>query len=290
MEFPLAEYAAKHWFEHARFEGVSQLVVEGMKQLFDRTKSNLSIWIWIYDPTLFYWQRDRAEVPPPPPYTPLHYATFCGLHGIARISAISHPQDVNSQTIDNRSSPLHLASCRGYVDLTRMLIDCGADLSAQEKDGWTALHLASDYDHVDLARMLIECGADMSAQKDDGLTALHLASRRNNVDLARMLIEHGADMSVQNEYGWTALHFASRHGYLDLAQMLIERGADVSAQRKDGSTALHFASLDGHVDLTRMLIARRRRVSPEEGWVDCAAFRISGWPRGSHTDAHRARR
>ena len=29
-QFPLAEYAAEHWFEHARFEGVSQHVVEGI--------------------------------------------------------------------------------------------------------------------------------------------------------------------------------------------------------------------------------------------------------------------
>ena len=31
MEFPLAKYAAQHWFEHARFEGVSQDAVEGTK-------------------------------------------------------------------------------------------------------------------------------------------------------------------------------------------------------------------------------------------------------------------
>jgi len=31
-EFPLAEYAAQHWFKHARFEGVSQHAVEGMNQ------------------------------------------------------------------------------------------------------------------------------------------------------------------------------------------------------------------------------------------------------------------
>ena len=30
-QFPLAEYAAQHWLEHARFEGVSQNVEEGMK-------------------------------------------------------------------------------------------------------------------------------------------------------------------------------------------------------------------------------------------------------------------
>lgn len=34
-KFPLTEYAAEHWFEHARFEGVSRTADKGMKQLFD---------------------------------------------------------------------------------------------------------------------------------------------------------------------------------------------------------------------------------------------------------------
>ena len=41
-QFPLAEYAAQHWLEHARFEGASQHVVEEMKQLFDQTKPHFT--------------------------------------------------------------------------------------------------------------------------------------------------------------------------------------------------------------------------------------------------------
>jgi hypothetical protein len=48
--FPLAEYAAEHWVEHARFEGVSENVEEAMKQLFDPGKPHLAIWVWICDP------------------------------------------------------------------------------------------------------------------------------------------------------------------------------------------------------------------------------------------------
>ena len=264
LEFPLAEYAAEHWFEHACFEGVSQHVAEGMKQLFDRTKPHLSIWLWIHDPTVPSWQlRERAEGLSTPRGTPLHYAAFCGLQDIAEILAIEHAQDVSSQSIDDGSSPLHLSSRRGHIDTVRMLIERGADVSAQNKYGSTALHWALMNGHVDLARMLIKCGADVSAQEKDGSAALHLASKKGHVDLARMLIERGADVSAQDRYGSTALHFASWSGHLDLAQMLIERGTDVSAQRNDGSTALHFASLSGHVDLARILIERGADVSAQ---------------------------
>ena len=77
-KFPLTEYAPKYWVEHARYEGVSQNVDEGMKQLFDRRKHHLAVWLWIRDPTLPSWRRDiSAKGPLPPCGTPLHYAAFC---------------------------------------------------------------------------------------------------------------------------------------------------------------------------------------------------------------------
>ena len=44
-KFPLAKYAAGHWFKHARFEGVSKRnnAVEGMKRLFDERKPHFAI-------------------------------------------------------------------------------------------------------------------------------------------------------------------------------------------------------------------------------------------------------
>ena len=264
-QYPLAEYAAQHWFNHARFEGASQHAVEGMKQLFDQTRPHLSIWLWIHDPTVPYWKRrERHEGPSPPCGTPLHYAAFCGLHDIAKILAIEYPQAVNSQSVDDSSSPLHLASRGGHADLALMLVERGADVSAQRKDGWTALHLALEHGHVDLGRMLSERGADVSAQNKDGSTVLHLALENDYVNLARMLVERSANVLAQRKDGSTALHLASRNGHVDLARMLVDRGADVSTQNEDGSTALHLASQNGHVDLARMLVERGADVSRSE--------------------------
>jgi len=262
--FPLAEYAAEYWFEHARFEGVSQSVEEGMKQLFDRTKPYFSIWLWIYDPIVDYRQRrGRADGPFPPRGTPLHYAAFCGLYDIAKILATECPKGVNSQSFDDASTPLHLTSRKGHVDVARMLVERGADVSAQAQDGRTPLHWASEWGHVDVARMLVERGADVSAQAQDGRTPLHWALEWGHVDVARMLVERGADVSAQKKDGTTPLHWASLSGHVDVARMLVERGADVSAQAQDGRTPLHWASLSGHVDVARMLVERGADVSAQ---------------------------
>ena len=246
--FPLAEYAAEHWFEHARFEGVSQNAEAGMLQMFDQRNSHLAVWLWICDPTIQFWtQNNSAHAPMTPHGTPLHYAAFCGLYDIVKVLATEYPQDVNSGSFIGEETPLHLTSRAGHIVPARLLIEHGA-AAAQDNYLTTLLYLASGLGHVDLARLLIEHGADAAAQNKVGTTPLHMASVRGSVDLARLLIEHGADMTAQNEY----LHEASKRGHVALARLLIEHGANAAAQSEDG-TFLYEASLRGHVDVVRLL-------------------------------------
>jgi hypothetical protein len=42
QKYHLAEYAAEHWVDHARFKDVLQHVEDGMKRLFDPSKSHLA--------------------------------------------------------------------------------------------------------------------------------------------------------------------------------------------------------------------------------------------------------
>jgi len=60
--------------------------------------------------------------------------------------------------------------------------------------------------YVDLARLLVEHGADVTAQDTDGSTPLHSASAMGSVDLARFLVEHGADVTTQQKDGAIPLH------------------------------------------------------------------------------------
>src|SRR6266850_947649 len=253
--FPLAQYAAEHWLDHARFEGVSQNVIGGMKQLFDCRKHHLTVWLWIYDPTVPSFQRDKlAKVPLPPCGTPLHYAAFCGLHYVVETLAIENSQDVNSRSFDNESTPLHLASREGHEDVARILFEHGADTEARAKDGETPLHLASQGNHAELAQLLLGHHADVAAQTKDGETPLHLASQQNHVELARLLLKHSADVAARTKDQETPLHLASDCGHLELARPLFEHGADVAAQTKDGVTPLHLASDWGHITLARLLL------------------------------------
>jgi len=265
-KFPLAEYAAEQLVKHARFEGVSENAKEGLKQLFDGNKPHLAVWLWIYDTV--QEPSERAERPLPPSGTPLHYAAFCGLHVIVKFLAIEHSEDVpvRSRVVDDwpfgNYTPLDLASREGHVEAARVLVEHGADVSAQDEDGSTPVHrLSESYSgNVDLAWFLVEHGADVTAQDNHGETPLHRlsGSYRENMGLARFLVEHGADAAAQDKHGSTPLHRLSEsyNGNVDLAWFLLEHGANVTAQDKHGETPLHrlSGSYRGNMDLARFLV------------------------------------
>jgi len=94
--FPLVEYAAEHWVDHARFEDVSRTVGDGMKRLFNPNKYHFSVWVWIHDLEDRYWRREkRGERPSDPRGTPLHYAALCGLDVVAKFLTVEHSQDLD---------------------------------------------------------------------------------------------------------------------------------------------------------------------------------------------------
>jgi len=285
--FPLAKYAAEHWFEHARFEGVSQNAEEGMKQLFDLTKPYLGIWVWIHDPTVYYQRREGAEGPfPPRRATSLHYAACCGLHDFAKILATEYPKLVNSQCFDGASTPLHLTSRKGLVDVARMLVERGAVVSVQDKEredpvargGVQYLWFGRGTDARGVRRRYVGSGqvredppAPGGVQHggthapgarrrhfgsgQGGRTPLHLAaSIIGSSGVARMLVERGADISAQDKHGRTPLHEAASSFYVHVTRMLLERGADMSVQDKHGRTPLQLASSTGRVDVAQILV------------------------------------
>ena len=255
QNYPLAEYAGQHWVDHARFENVSQRVEDGMKKLFDPTKSHLATWVWICDPRNSMIDPERAERPLPPGGTALHYAAVCGLHAIAKFLAIEYSQDIDSRGFEDNWTPLHVASAYGHMEVARVLIEEGADATAYDNDGNSPLHVASKQGHVQVARFLVDNGTDVIARPNhDGRTPLHVASIHGNVEVSRFLVENRADVTARSSQKWTPLHDAATYGRVGVVRFLIEQGVDVTARGDDGRTPLHLACSYGYIDVVRILV------------------------------------
>ena len=260
--FPLVEYAAEYWVGHAR-EDVSSKVQDGMKCLFDPSKSHLSVWVWIYDPEFPFARperTERTERPGKARATPLHYAAFCGMHDVAKFLIVEHSPDLNARGFDLNETPLHVSLRRGNADIARLLLEHGADGKAQNDNGRTPLLLSSGYGHVEVAQMLLEQGADTETRDHRGKSPLERASMEGHVEVVRLLLKHGADANAQGNYGLTPLHIASLYGCVGTARALLEHGADANAQNPNHVTPLHLASSysesnrEERMDLTRLLV------------------------------------
>jgi hypothetical protein len=83
--------------DHARVENVASIVHDGIKRLFDPSKSHISVWVWIYDPEDNQSRYLHSERPRKTRATPLHYAAFCGMHEVATFLIVEHSQDMNAR-------------------------------------------------------------------------------------------------------------------------------------------------------------------------------------------------
>jgi ankyrin repeat protein len=252
-DFPLAEYAAEHWVDHAQFENVWSMVQDGTKRLFDPSTSHLSVWDWLYDPEDRELRSERSESPAEAWATPLHYAAVCNMHDIATFLIVEHSQDVNARGFDREETPLHVASRLGLMETARVLLKHGAETEALDNDNeYSPLERAAESGHVELAQVLLEYGANVNAQ-DDNLrwTPLHVASYWDKLAVAQVLLSHGADVKARNKDNETPLHHA---GNEEVARLLLEHGADANALDIKNRTPLHRVSELGHVGGARVLL------------------------------------
>ena len=82
------------------------------------------------------------------------------------------------------------AKSHAKADTVRLLIDHGADVTAQNETHSTPLHLASSFGSAETVRLLIEHGADVTAKDGNHRTPLHLASSRVRAETVQLYIQH----------------------------------------------------------------------------------------------------
>lgn len=145
-------------------------------------------------------------------------------------------------------------------DAAELLMECGADVNASTKDGFTPLMACAKFDSPLIAAQLIERGAKVNAAKtgsDEGHSALFFAAWQGNLSVARLLLSKGAHVNAATPEGLTPLIMASHYGKSDIAELLISRGADVNAAKNgtdEGWTALTFAAWKGFYDIADQLL------------------------------------
>ncbi|KAH9160508.1 hypothetical protein EDB89DRAFT_882597 [Lactarius sanguifluus] len=290
--FPLVEYAAQHWVDHALFDKVSSRVQDGMDDLFDSSKPHFAAWLRAHDIDK-RWGYFSPIMRPQGVGSPLYYAAFCGFYELAERLIMKHPKQVNAGgghilaplpaalhkghfgvanllckhgadvnvRGDHERTPLYTASMFGRIDITRWLLDHGADVNVWNSHRLTPLHMAALHKHLKVVQVLLEHNADVNTWCNNGTTPLldtigHRPKEEIDIliDIVRRLLEHGADPNARDHNHSTPLHRASSMGLLEIARLLLSYGANVDEMDQKGKTPFQVASSNGHDEMTKLLL------------------------------------
>ncbi|KAI1380595.1 ankyrin repeat-containing domain protein [Hypoxylon crocopeplum] len=144
---------------------------------------------------------------------------------------------------------IHAAILYDREDVTRLLIQNGADLEDKSIEENTALYLATYYGHVGCSRLLIDSKANVNACDDiEGWSILHAAY--DNTEISRMLLAAGADVNAKDKKHSTPLSMAMRWGDVDTVKVLLEFEPSTESKQK----ALCEAVSEGAVASLRLLL------------------------------------
>jgi ankyrin repeat protein len=237
--FPLADYAAIDFANHAEFGNVISHIRDGVDTLLDVEKPHFKTWLFALG-VISLWASDKHLKRPEA--AALYFVARLGFLGMVRHLISKCPQDVHVRIgyNDNRT-PLHAAAEMGHLEVTKLLLRHRADMDIRDRDNRTPLHLASATGHLDTVQLLLDPHADGNSRRKKGATPLHQTVILKQAKLARMLLVRNTGIRARDKDGRTPLHLASEHGCHDVVRLLLDRGADVNVQDEYHRTPLHLA-------------------------------------------------
>ncbi len=108
---------------------------------------------------------------------------------------------------------------------------------------------------------LMDAGAPLDDEDREGSTALGEAISRESPAVAEFLLDHGVRIDPRDKYQQTPMINAAACGRDQMVRMLIDRGAEINAQSEHGITPATSAVLSHYFDLALAIMQRGGKVN-----------------------------
>jgi ankyrin len=179
-------------------------------------------------------------------YTALQLATKYGHEKVTRVLLEHGVQPMNKG--DLNSTPLHVASTGGHVEVARLLLQYmkGQGLEEESDYQYTALYRAISNGHCEVVTLLLDHGANAHHTAHEGVTPIMVASMRGHLAVVKILFELTGKEGLEatDAKGRSALSHAIMYdGEEEMVALLLESGAPAHFWDREGMTPLMHAAV-----------------------------------------------
>nr|UPO70950.1 sTRP5 [Mesobuthus martensii] len=193
--------------------------------------------------------------------TPLHKAAAEGHDDIVKLlikvveeESANAVKEMIAEKDQDDNTALHLAVEKGHFNVTKTLLENGADVNTPGEFSVYPLHLASTIGNLDIVQLLIEYKALVNCLNYQQETPLHKAAAFNHKDVIEFLIKHGALIDCRCINHFTPLLLAAREGHIDAIKALLDNNADVSVVDKNEKSVVYWLCERNHPEALEILL------------------------------------
>ena len=98
----------------------------------------------------------------------------------------------NVTSLSKDYTPLHVAVQFGHIEIVQRLLKAkNLEIDATDQQGMTALHIAISRGYDGICRYLIDNGASININTKQGHTCLHLAANSVNIKIVSLICQTG---------------------------------------------------------------------------------------------------
>eukprot|EP01087_Luapelamoeba_hula_P005283 TRINITY_DN1535_c0_g1_i1.p1 TRINITY_DN1535_c0_g1~~TRINITY_DN1535_c0_g1_i1.p1 ORF type:complete len:386 (-),score=95.92 TRINITY_DN1535_c0_g1_i1:107-1264(-) len=123
-------------------------------------------------------------------YSPLHKAVMHNHDEKLLAILLANRAEVDSNVNETKRTPLIEATMRGNERMVELLVNAGADVNLEDKEGMTALHWAATRGYEALVVFLLDHKADVNARDKSNSTPLLRAKAEHHVNIVDILEKH----------------------------------------------------------------------------------------------------
>ena len=223
--FPLANYAARYWYEHYKdaeqsINPATPVARYAREVLEGRAFQD---WIYIYDPDWF----DRL---PSVTAAPLYYASLLGLPLL--LLELLSKEDIDINALGGHyGSALQAAAAEGHESVVKILLSKDAKSDTQNGRYGNALQAASAKGHESIVRLLLASNlAEIDPLEDTDRGALQAASDHDQNATFTLLLSNILDMEPKDGFHRAALQTIADQDQEQTIALLLSKNADDDAQ------------------------------------------------------------